>query len=672
MEQGLNPSQKPGFFIRWRQLLFVILAVIIAGGVVIGSAAAYGAYYASRVYPGAHLGSIAIGGLTPAEVTVLTATVAERYNRDGLQLLVTGRPSAQAEGMIPRLVTIAVAKSAENPAVIEISPEVVGAQALALGRTGSLLRRLFEPLYILVSATRVRWEAGINERELEKRLRSALASGSDEPRNATLLVESVAPWRYSVVAERSGSSFEYAAIAREAARQVSLLSFKPIAVQAFDFTPTIKAADVESAAPLAERVVNLGNLTLVVSSTVVTPMSWVIIPSVFASWLEPRELPGQNGVVFGLRLSAVNDFLQTAIVPTLSREPVEPRFVRNGEKVVDFQPPRTGVTLDALAIVTRLDEEILRRGSGQGISTVEGVVSVVQPLTQLSALNDLGINDLVGVGTSTFRDSHTNRIKNIANAVGRLNGVLIAPGEEFSANHYAGPYTRENGFLPEQVIKGNEIKPEIGGGMCQIGTTLFRMAMQSGLDITERRNHSLVVGYYSDPVNGNPGTDATLYEPILDLKFRNDTGRYLLLTTEIDYKEQLLTFSLWGTPDGRAGWYTHPLVSRWIPAGKAQQFLVDTLPPGTTKCQNAFRGAVASFLYTRITPEGEKIERTFDSVYRPLPKICLVGKAPDDLVACPTGKKCAVTEAPTPLAPGVGDAPLVEPAPELPVPAPTE
>jgi len=72
--------------------------------------------------------------------------------------------------------------------------------------------------------------------------------------------------------------------------------------------------------------------------------------------------------------------------------------------------------------------------------------------------------------------------------------------------------------------------------MCQIGTTLFRMAMNSGMDITARSNHSLVVSYYADPVNHNPGTDAALYEPILDLKFKNDTGHYLLLQTSIDYK----------------------------------------------------------------------------------------------------------------------------------------
>ena len=86
------------------------------------------------------------------------------------------------------------------------------------------------------------------------------------------------------------------------------------------------------------------------------------------------------------------------------------------------------------------------------------------------------------------------------------------------------PFTIEAGYLPELVIKGDEIKPEIAGGLCQVGTTMFRAAMNSGLKITERQNHSLVVSYYNDLSNGNPGTDATIYDPHPDFRFLNDTG----------------------------------------------------------------------------------------------------------------------------------------------------
>jgi len=250
---------------------------------------------------------------------------------------------------------------------------------------------------------------------------------------------------------------------------------------------------------------------------------------------------------------------------------------------------------------------------------------VIEPKIKMSDVNDLGIHGIVGFGYSTFRDSHNNRIKNIANAVDHLNGTLIKPGEEFSTNKYAGPYTLENGYLPEEVIKGTEIKKEVGGGMCQIGTTMFRTAMNSAMPIVERQNHSLVVGYYADPVNGNPGTDATLYDPYLDLKFLNDTENYLLLQTEIDYDKQELKFTLWGMSGGRKGWFTHPIVERWISPGEEQKIETLDLEPGTEKCQSAFVGAVTTFSYYRLIPGEEKIEREFESYYRPLPRICLVG-----------------------------------------------
>src|SRR3989338_8311494 len=153
-------------------------------------------------------------------------------------------------------------------------------------------------------------------------------------------------------------------------------------------------------------------------------------------------------------------------------------------KVKKFQGSRNGFALDEEKTFTDLSNAFVARNyeSATVPKTVDVSINTALPTITTASVNDLGITEIIGTGYSTFKDSHTNRIKNIANAVKRLNGILIKPGEEFSANKFAGPYTRENGFLPEMVIKGNEIKPEIGGGMCQIGTTLFRMAMNAGMD----------------------------------------------------------------------------------------------------------------------------------------------------------------------------------------------
>ena len=203
--------------------------------------------------------------------------------------------------------------------------------------------------------------------------------------------------------------------------------------------------------------------------------------------------------------------------------------------------------------------------------------------------------------------------------------MLIKPNEDFSLINALRPFTIADGYLTELVIKGDEIKPEVAGGLCQVGTTMFRAAMNSGLKITQRRNHSLVVDYYNDLSNGNPGTDATIYDPNPDFRFLNDTGNYILLTTEMNTKTSDLYIYFWGTSDGRKASYSAPVVSRWIPAGADKVIETTSLDLGVRECQLRHNGAEASFTYTRILADGKKEDVVYNSYYRPLPKICLVG-----------------------------------------------
>jgi len=149
--------------------------------------------------------------------------------------------------------------------------------------------------------------------------------------------------------------------------------------------------------------------------------------------------------------------------------------------------------------------------------------------------------------------------------------------------------------------------------------------MNSGLPITARQNHSLVINYYKDPSNGNPGTDATIYDPSPDLKFINDTGNYILFQAEIDESNTTLNFTFWGASDGREGFYDPPTLIRWLPVGEEQTIETTELEPGTKKCQEAHVGADATVTYTVKKTDGTESKTVFDSHYRALPKICLVG-----------------------------------------------
>ncbi len=633
-------------------VFFLVLVAVL--GVVSGATATYLKVYQDKIYPGVYAGNYHLGSMTRSDLNNFIETTNNRLSKEGINLDV----NVNDKKTVLRIDT--VASGGEAAELVKLDSYALWQAAYGLGRGGSWPARLFGPLYYRVQNTNLNVPVKVDWLNLMSLLKDNLDDKVDKPRNANIFITSFSPLNYSVVSEQSGLEFEYEKIIEQIQTNLSQLYLGNIPVTAKQFEPAIKFSDAQKASENLAAVLGYGDLGLnYVDPQTKARRDWPLTLAQYGGWIEVTKDENQQPI-FILNQEKVKTYLES-LRPLVDRSAQDAKFaVDEKGKVKEFQASQTGLTLNAEKTYADLNAAFKDRNyhPAQANKTVALTVDVAEPVVKMANANELGIEEVVGVGYSTFKDSHTNRIKNIAHAVARLNGALIKPDEEFSAIRYAGPFTAENGFLPEAVIKGNEIKNEIGGGMCQIGTTLFRMAMNSGMDITQRQNHSLVVGYYSDPVNGNPGTDATLYEPSLDLKFKNDTGHYLLLQTEIDYKKQQLIFTLWGKPDGRNGSYTHPLVKKWIPSGEPQEIKSAKLKPGEVKCQNAFRGAVASFTYSRVTPAGEKIDRVFDSYYRPLPKICMVGV--DAVPECKPGETCA--------APAVGATEAQGATPSEPVP----
>lgn len=582
----------------------------------------YDTSYENLVYPGVRIGGYNIGGMSRLELNDLIENLNNRYAKEGIDLSL-----AKDSGLTQvKLNTVALGDSAVE--MVRLDSEALSQSALMIGRTGDKWQQFFSPVDYRFNPVDLSVPVVVNNAVLTDNLKSLLASYEDKVQDASIRNINPDGESAEIVPEKSGQVFDYAEAVERIKTNLAKLSFEPVVLQPKSFSPAIRTEDIRAAIPSLWPMLRSGPpLELVANLSPSSSPRWTLTSSELADFIEvSRDVDGK--ISFFLNQDKVEEFLKQKITPSVEVPARDAHFTTENNKVKDFEPSAVGLTVDLEATYNNLNTDFIERSSGAASGMVEVVLKQILPRVQLSSSNDLGIAELVGAGTTTFKDSHTRRIKNIANAVNRLNGTLIKPGEIFSAIKYAGPFTAENGYLPEQIIKGRKIQEEVGGGMCQIGTTLFRMAMQTGLPITERHNHSLVIQYYADPVNGNPGTDATLYEPTLDLKFLNDTGHYLLLLTNINFKKQMLTFSLWGTKDGRIGWYTHPNVTKWIPAPAAVEYVpLDNTAAAAdgntlTKCQSAFRGAVANFTYSRITPTGERIDRVFDSYYRPLPKIC--------------------------------------------------
>lgn len=258
----------------------------------------------------------------------------------------------------------------------------------------------------------------------------------------------------------------------------------------------------------------------------------------------------------GVSQDTIKEYL-ASVQKNLTSQPVNAklRFDPNTQQIQILEPGKEGTKLMMEESSKRIKNDIL-----SGAPKTELFVAVTSPLIDESQFDALGLKTLLGKGESNFRGSSKSRVKNINVAANKISSTLLKPGEEFSFVNTLGKVDARNGYLPELVIKGNKTIPEYGGGICQVSTTLFRAALNAGLQITERRNHSYVVNYY-----GKPGLDATIYLPKPDFRFKNDTNHHILIQHYI--VGTILYYEIYGTSTGRTAKTIEPVILESSPDG---------------------------------------------------------------------------------------------------------
>lgn len=316
------------------------------------------------------------------------------------------------------------------------------------------------------------------------------------------------------------------------------------------------------------------------------------------------------------------------IADLVNREPqVESFKVENPEeqdsskiRITSFLPSLSGRYLDRQRLVLDLTN-LLEDGDLNDPKTVALSVSYRQPESP-PQVNPWGLKELVGVGETNYAGSSANRIHNLILGASRLHGILIAPNQEFSFNQGVGEVTNKTGYKSAYVIAEGRTVLGVGGGMCQVSTTLFRAALDAGLPITERLAHDYRVHYYEPPV----GMDATVYAPSVDLRFVNDTADYLLIQTEVIPEKVTLKFYLYGVKDSRQVEIGEPIIYYQTPPPAPLYQDDPSLPVGTIKQIDwAAWGAKVS-VSRKVIKDGEVLQDdTFVSMYRPWQAIYLRG-----------------------------------------------
>jgi len=269
------------------------------------------------------------------------------------------------------------------------------------------------------------------------------------------------------------------------------------------------------------------------------------------------------------------------------------------EFVVDKE--KTGYEID-IEGAAKAVEALFNAGTYTGTVKVPTVVKEPE-ITEEMIRENFGL-----VGSEwTVTDGNSNRNNNISQACSNINGTILEPGEVFSFNEVVGQRTYENGFLTATVIAGGQYEQGLGGGICQVSTTLYNAALMTDLEIVERHSHAWPSDYIS------PGLDATVDWPALDLKFKNDTDYQIVIVAWWDPSDYTCNAQIYGKklPDGKSIETRSEIVSR-TPAGDTEYVADPSMAVGERKTlRNAHDGITAYAYKVWSDADGNEIDRVY-------------------------------------------------------------
>jgi vancomycin resistance protein YoaR len=286
------------------------------------------------------------------------------------------------------------------------------------------------------------------------------------------------------------------------------------------------------------------------------PGPWQIKPADLAPMLRVGRLGSGPGSQYVVQFD--NDMLQTllqSIAKQVDRPEADARFTFD-EQTGQLQP--TKASLIGLQVDLRSSMDEIQKAVGAGQSSATLHVNTMQPKVADTATGQqLGITQLVSSQTTYFYGSSDARQKNIQTAAANFNGLLVAPGATFSMGQYMGDVSLDTGYAEALIIYNGKTIKGVGGGVCQVSTTLFRTVFYAGFPVVERHAHAYRVYYYEQAAGGRndsslSGFDATVYFPLIDFKFTNDTPYWLLMETFFDAGSHSLTWKFYSTSDGRS------------------------------------------------------------------------------------------------------------------------
>jgi vancomycin resistance protein YoaR len=507
----------------------------LAGGVVLftflllAALTAFSIYHAGKVYPGVSVAGVNVSGLTPDEAA---ATLSGH-----LTYPQTGKIVLQGEQAW-------VAKPADLG--LYLDPQMNAWAAYRWGRQGNVFLRPFTQFKA--------WYLGedlpplmIYDQRVSSRFLDTIAKQINRPTlEASLAVNGT---DITVTPGQVGRELDIQATLAPLEARLGSLSDGVIPLVVHETPPAI--LDASAQAETARKILSAPLLLQVPNAQEGDPGPWKLDPKDLAGLLTITRV--DNTIQVELEPGRLQAYLES-LAPDLVRQPENARFIFNDDthQLEIIQHATIGRSLNVAASIQEVQSRI-----AQGEHNIQLVVDTNNPaVADDASAEKLGITEQVSVQASYFYGSSASRIQNIKAAASRFHGLLVPPGATFSMGDALGDVSLDTGFAEALIIYGNRTIKGVGGGVCQVSTTLFRTAFFGGYPVVERYPHAYRVSYYEYTAGGNvdadlAGLDATVFTPVVDFRFTNDTPYWLLMETYVNVEARKLTWKFYSTSDGR-------------------------------------------------------------------------------------------------------------------------
>jgi vancomycin resistance protein YoaR len=492
---------------------------------------------------------------------------------------------------------------------VHFDAEATAAEALAAGHSGSLAADMAAQASLWLNGRSIAPVVRFDQQPARDRLQAVARELDQPPLNAQLFVSGQL---VTTTPGQIGRTLDVdAALAALESAVLELNTGAEIALTVRETPPAL--FDVEAAAAKVRAALS-GPLTLIADAPNGGTLGpWTAGVEQIAALLTVRLVEDDSGSRYEVAFNAeaFRSYLE-GLAPGLLAVPKDARFRFNDEtrQLEVIASGSNGRRLDVDETLRRMEAAVF--DPANRIVPLAFVYDLARYHNSLTAA-ELGITQLVGEATTYYAGSTQSRKDNIFVALSRFDGLMIGPGEEFSFNTHLGDISPETGFVQGKIIYGGRTIDGVGGGVCQVSTTVYRAALAAGFPITERYSHGYRVGFYEQN-NFPPGLDAAIFQPTADFRFKNDTPYHLLIETSVIPGQDAVQFRLYSTNPGRQVVMEGPVIRNMTPPPPPIYEANSAIPPGQSlQVDWAKEGADVTWTRIILDASGREIRR--DTIY---------------------------------------------------------